>query len=72
MMGESNFLSLYEFHHVKRRAEGGENEFHNLEPMLRVEHRKRTREVDVPNIAKNKRLRRKHQEHLVRMAAKVR
>lgn len=69
-MGEANFLSLYEFHHVKRRAEGGKDEFHNLEPMLRVAHRKRTRETDVPEINKNKRVQRKHQEHLQRMAAK--
>jgi hypothetical protein len=71
-MGEDNFLSLYEFHHVKRRAEGGEDDFHNLEPMLYTEHRKRTREIDLKEIAKNKRLRRKHAEHLNRMAMKDR
>ena len=71
-MGEANFLSLYERHHVKRRAEGGGNEFTNIEWMLYVEHRKRTREIDVPAIAKGKRTRRRHQEHLVRMALKGR
>jgi hypothetical protein len=71
-MGEANFLSLYERHHVKRRAEGGGDEFHNLEWMLYVEHRKRTREIDVPAIAKNKRLRHKQERHLARMAAKGR
>ena len=71
MMGEENFLSLFEFHHTKRRSEGGGNGFHNLEPMLYVEHRKRTRTIDLKEIAKNKRLARRHEEFTYRMEVKA-
>ena len=62
-MTADQIISLYEFHHNIRHAEDGSIHFSNLEPMLRSAHRKRTAEIDVPAIAKGKRIRRKEDEH---------
>jgi hypothetical protein len=64
IMHEKHIISLYDFHHNKRASEDGGNHFSNLEPMLRAAHRERTRKIDVPEIAKNKRIQRKQQEFL--------
>lgn len=55
-MGETNLLSLFHFDHNIRHAEDGTDEFWNLTPMLIPAHRKKTAEIDVPSIAKTKRL----------------
>jgi hypothetical protein len=55
-MGETNFLSLFAFDHNIRHAEDGTDDFWNLAPMLIPAHRKKTAEIDVPSIAKTKRL----------------
>ena len=59
-MTEDQFNSLYQWHHNKRYAEGGGDHFSNLEPMLIAAHRDRTAKIDVPLIAKNKRIVAKH------------
>lgn len=56
-MTADQIVSLYEFHHNIRHAEEGSIHFANLEPMLRAAHRKRTAEVDIPQIAKNRDIR---------------
>jgi hypothetical protein len=62
--------SLYQFHHNIRHAEDGSDHFSNLEPMLIATHRERTRKIDVPAIAKGKRLTLKHEEFRRRLLAK--
>lgn len=62
-----DFLRWWAFHHNRYYAEGGSDHFSNLTPILRGEHNKRTAEVDIPQIAKSKRIKRKHLEHLKRM-----
>jgi hypothetical protein len=62
--------SLYQFHHNIRHAEDGGDHFSNLEPMLIAPHRERTRKVDIPAIAKGKRLTLKHEEFRRRLLAK--
>ena len=52
-------------------AEGGSDEHHNLTPRLRADHRRKTAEEDIPRIAKNKRIARKHALHKAKMAAKA-
>lgn len=51
-------IGRFDFDHaVVPHAEGGGNDPWNLVPRLRAEHREKTAKVDVPRIAKNKRLR---------------
>ena len=70
-MTAEQFLSLYEWDHYPiPRAEGGSDHFTNLVPLLRSDHRKKTAKLDVPRIAKNKRVGSKHQAHLERMKQK--
>jgi hypothetical protein len=67
-MSDEQLISLFDWHHNIRVAEGGTNDHWNIEPILRAEHRERTRKIDVPEIAKNKRVASAHQEHMRRMA----
>lgn len=51
-------LARYHFDHWPiRHADGGPSEPWNLEPRPIAEHRKKTDEIDVPQIAKQKRIR---------------
>lgn len=70
-MGRTNFLSLFAFDHNIRHAEDGTDEFYNLAPMLIPAHREKTRKIDVPEIAKNKRIRAIAAAHRVRLDAKL-
>ena len=63
-------ISYYDFDHGIRKAEGGSDMFYNLTPRLREEHREKTRKIDIPEIAKNKRRASKHEAHRLRMAEK--
>jgi hypothetical protein len=69
-MTAAQLCSLYQFHHNVRHAESGGDHFSNLEPMLIAPHRKRTAEIDVPAIAKAKRVTHKHEEFRRRLLAK--
>lgn len=69
-MTAEQFISLYQWHHNVRHAEGGSDDYWNLEPMLIAAHRERTAKVDVPEMTRNDHARSTHQEHLERMAAK--
>lgn len=71
-MGRENFLSLYHFDHGHRHAEGGSDEFWNLTPRLIPPHREKTRTIDMPAIAKGKRIRRANEDHARRLLAKDR
>ncbi len=69
-MTATQYLSLWEWHHVIPVSEGGDNHFTNLEPISRAAHKERTKTIDVPRIAKNKRVSAKHQAHLERKGRK--
>lgn len=68
-MSTEQITSLFHFDHDPiPHADGGPDEAWNLTPLLRSEHKVKTAKVDVPTIAKNKRIRKKfaaHQETLV-------
>lgn len=67
-MTAAQVLSLVEWDHYPiRRAEGGLDEHWNCWARLIAEHGEKTRKRDVPEIAKNKRIARKHQEHQRRL-----
>lgn len=63
-MSEDQIISLYHVHHNIHHADGGVDEYWNVEPMLIAPHKERTAKIDVPTIAKNKRIRKKRETHL--------
>ena len=71
MLTAGQICSLAEWHHSTPHAIGGSIHPINLTAMPILEHRKRTREIDVPAIAKGKRIRRKQEQHLTRMTEKL-
>lgn len=71
LMSAEQIISLYNFDHNIRHADGGTIDFWNLTPRLIAPHRKKTAKVDVPAIAKNKRIRKKAERFDERMYAKV-
>lgn len=56
LMSADQLIGLADFHHIVYHAHGGSDEHHNLEPMLRADHKDRTAKVDIPQIAKTRRL----------------
>lgn len=63
-LSEDQILSLFQWQHgVIPHGEGGPDTHFNIEPMLIQAHRKVTREVDIPGIAKRKRVATAHTEH---------
>ena len=70
-MHEDQVQMLLEWHHNIRHAEGGTEHFSNAVPMLVAAHRERTAKIDVPEIAKNKRIRNKEMVRHFNAAAKV-
>jgi hypothetical protein len=70
-MSAQQVISLYHFDHFPiPRAEGGPDEHYNLVPRLIAAHREKTARIDVPQIAKNKRIAAKHLAHLERLRGK--
>lgn len=69
-MGKGHFLSLWNFDHNIRHAENGPLEFWNLTPMLIPAHRRKTAQVDLPAIAKNKDVRTSEAIHQAALASK--
>lgn len=65
-------LAALDFHHDPiPYADGGTCDPQNLTPLLREEHKRITRKVTIPTIAKNKRIRRKEALHQEAMAKKT-
>lgn len=63
-MTANQIISLFHWdHYPVPHAEGGPDEPWNLHAELIGAHREKTRKVDVPRIAKNKRIRKKEREH---------
>lgn len=57
-MTADQIISLFHFDHWPiRHADGGPDEPWNLEPRLIADHREKTAVIDVPQIAKGKRIR---------------
>ncbi len=69
-MSADFICSLWHFdHHPIRKADGGTDHPSNLTPRLIAEHRAKTAKVDVPEMAKSKRIRRKEMTHKLQMSA---
>jgi hypothetical protein len=72
LMSAGMICSLYHFdHHPIPKAEDGPDEPWNLSPRLITQHREKTARVDVPGIAKRKRVARKHEIHQAKVQAKL-
>jgi hypothetical protein len=72
IMSADQIISLFHFDHYPIRHEaGGPDEPWNLTPRLIPEHRKKTAKIDVPQIAKIKRITKKEEEFRARLLAKV-
>lgn len=69
-MTEDEIISLFHFDHGVQEAIGGPTEPWNLTPRFIAEHRKKTAAVDLPAIAKTKRLAEKHEAFRRRILAK--
>jgi acetyl-CoA acetyltransferase len=56
-MSAEQCISLFQFDHwPHRKCDGGSDHFSNLRPMFIGEHRKKTATVDLPAIAKDRRI----------------
>ena len=72
LMSAGMICSLYHFDHDPiPKAEGGPDEPWNLSPRLITQHREKTAKVDVPGIAKRKRVAAKHSQHRAKVEAKL-
>ena len=70
-MTAAQINSLYQFdHYPVRRADGGTDAPWNLVPRLIAAHRTKTATVDMPALAKGRRIRQRSAAHLERMKAK--
>lgn len=70
-MSEGHVLSLVQWdHYPRRKSEGGTDDFFNLVPRAILEHREKTAKIDIPEIAKNKRLDEEHREFQRRILLK--
>ncbi len=63
-MTADQILSLFQWHHEHRRANGGSNHPTNLTPLWIKEHRERTATIDKPAIDKGKRLAKAKEAHV--------
>lgn len=70
LMREDQVSSLFDWHHNSYYADGGSNHFSNAVPMFRAAHKERTAKIDVPAIAKGKRIRNKEAVRLHNIMAK--
>lgn len=56
LMTAEQILSLVEWHHIRYHADGNGVEHYNLDPLPIRAHRERTAKIDIPQIAKTKRI----------------
>jgi hypothetical protein len=67
-MTEDQIIALFHFDHYPiPHAQGGPDAPWNLVPTLRPEHAEKTAKIDIPQIAKTKRLSREHEEFRQRL-----
>lgn len=69
LMTEDQLLSLFEWHHNEYHATEGSDEHWNLEPLTIKGHRARTAKIDIPQIAKTKRIKKEHDDFVRRLLA---
>lgn len=62
LMHADQIISLFHFHHIEYHAQDGADEHWNLDPLLIAPHKERTAKIDIPQIAKTKRLSKEHEE----------
>ena len=62
LLTADQIISRVEFHHIHYHAQDGVDDHWNLDPLPKAEHRARTAKIDIPQIAKTKRLARAHEE----------
>ena len=67
LMTADQIISLFEFHHIVYHADTANDEHWNIEPMLIKAHKERTARIDVPQIAKTKRISKAHEEFRARL-----
>lgn len=67
LMTEDQVLSLFQWHHTVYHTDSADDAHYNLEPMLIRAHRERTAKIDVPQIAKTKRISRAQAEFRQRL-----
>lgn len=68
---EEQVFAKFEWnHHPVPKAFGGPDEFWNLDPMPKAEHREITAKVDIPRIAKAKRVAKREASHSEAMTMK--
>jgi hypothetical protein len=70
-MTADEIIARFDWDHTIAHAHGGPDEPWNLTPMLREDHREKTSKIDVPRIAKSKRIQRDNEEHARRMLEKI-
>lgn len=67
-LSEDQILSIFHWDHAPiPHAEGGEDAHYNLAPVLIPGHKKKTATIDVPGIAKRKRVAKEHQAFVARL-----
>lgn len=69
-MTEDQVISLFHFDHGIHEGIDGPTEHWNLTPRFVAEHRRKTAEIDLPQIAKTKRVAKKHEEFRRKLLAK--
>ena len=62
LMTAQQIISLVEWHHIHYHVHDGCDEHWNLDPLPIRAHRKRTAEIDVPQIAKTRRISKDQEE----------
>ena len=71
-MTDAQIIAEWEWDHDPiPKAFGGPDDAWNLTPRKRADHRSKTAKLDIPRIAKDKRIRRKLTTHELRMARKI-
>lgn len=70
-MGRTNFLSLWNYDHGSLHSEEGSDEFWNLTPRLIPPHRKKTIDVDIPQIVRNRDVQATEAIHQAKLASKA-
>lgn len=70
-MTDAEVIALFHFDHGIHEAIDGETAHWNLTPRMVAEHRKKTAEIDIPQIAKTKRIRKSHAEFQRKILAKA-
>lgn len=73
LMSAANINALFQWDHYPiRYVDGGTTHPSNLKPLFTGEHREKTAKVDVPQVAKGKRIREREEAFRRRLLAKAR